>query len=83
MEQFAGDAFHTSRWDYGVDLKGKRVGIIGTGASAVQAVPLLAEAHSLLRDVGQHLCTDPRAADVRHHTTLAPLLVLHLRVKSS
>ena len=40
-------------------------------------------AHSLLRDVGQHLCTDPQAADVRHHTTLAPLLVLHLRVKSS
>ena len=37
MEQFAGDAFHTSRWDYGVDLKGKRVGIIGTGATAVGA----------------------------------------------
>jgi cation diffusion facilitator CzcD-associated flavoprotein CzcO len=43
METFRGDAFHTSRWDYGVDLAGKRVGIIGTGATAVQAVPELAK----------------------------------------
>ena len=43
METFEGEAFHTSRWDYNVDLKGKRVGIIGTGATAVQAVPELAK----------------------------------------
>jgi cation diffusion facilitator CzcD-associated flavoprotein CzcO len=43
METFEGDAFHTSRWDYNVDLKNKRVGIIGTGATAVQAVPELAK----------------------------------------
>jgi cation diffusion facilitator CzcD-associated flavoprotein CzcO len=43
MESFAGDAFHTSRWDYNVELEGKRVGIIGTGATAVQAVPELAK----------------------------------------
>ncbi len=43
MESFAGDAFHTSRWDYNIDLEGKRVGIIGTGATAVQAVPELAK----------------------------------------
>lgn len=43
METFQGEAFHTSRWDYGIDLKGKRVGIIGTGATAVQAVPELAK----------------------------------------
>ena len=43
METFAGASFHTSRWDYNVDLTGKRVGIIGTGASAVQAVPELAK----------------------------------------
>ena len=43
MEKFAGEAFHTSRWNYHVDLKGKRVGIIGTGATAVQAVPELAK----------------------------------------
>lgn len=43
MESFAGKAFHTSRWDYTVDLEGKRVGIIGTGATAVQVVPEIAK----------------------------------------
>jgi cyclohexanone monooxygenase len=43
MATFQGDAFHTSRWDYNVDLAGKRVGIIGTGATAVQAIPELAK----------------------------------------
>ncbi|WP_439815450.1 flavin-containing monooxygenase [Zavarzinia sp. CC-PAN008] len=43
MELFEGEAFHTSRWDYTVDLAGKRVGIIGTGATAVQAIPELAK----------------------------------------
>ena len=43
METFEGDSFHTSRWNYDVDLKGKKVGIIGTGATAVQVVPELAK----------------------------------------
>jgi len=43
MQTFEGDSFHTSRWDYNVDLEGKRVGIIGTGATAVQAIPELAK----------------------------------------
>ena len=43
MEKFKGESFHTSRWDYNIDLRGKRVGIIGTGATAVQAVPELAK----------------------------------------
>jgi cyclohexanone monooxygenase len=43
MRTFKGEAFHTSRWDYDVDLKGKTVGIIGTGATAVQAIPELAK----------------------------------------
>ena len=43
METFKGESFHTSRWDYNVDLQGKRVGIIGTGATAVQAIPELAK----------------------------------------
>ena len=34
--------FHTARWDGSVDLKGKRVAMIGTGASAVQAGPSIA-----------------------------------------
>lgn len=50
VEEFAGAAFHTSRWDYdytGPDLgrlADKRVGIIGTGATAIQCVPRLAQA---------------------------------------
>ena len=50
METFAGHSFHSSRWDYGYtgeDLSGladKVVGIIGTGASAVQVIPRLAKA---------------------------------------
>ena len=43
MQSFAGEAFHTSRWDYNVELEGKTVGIIGTGATAVQAIPELAK----------------------------------------
>ncbi|HBV24619.1 MAG TPA: monooxygenase, partial [Acidimicrobiaceae bacterium] len=43
MEKFAGESFHTSRWKYDVDLEGKTVGIIGTGATAVQAIPELAK----------------------------------------
>jgi cyclohexanone monooxygenase len=42
MEKFRGEAFHTSRWNYNIDLRGKTVGIIGTGATAVQAIPELA-----------------------------------------
>ncbi|MCW2999775.1 MAG: hapE2 [Solirubrobacterales bacterium] len=36
---FAGELFHSARWDHDVDLTGKRVAVIGTGASAVQFVP--------------------------------------------
>jgi cation diffusion facilitator CzcD-associated flavoprotein CzcO len=43
METFQGEAFHTSRWNYDIDLTGKTVGIIGTGATAVQAIPELAK----------------------------------------
>ncbi|MEZ5597554.1 MAG: NAD(P)/FAD-dependent oxidoreductase [Pseudomonadales bacterium] len=43
MEKFQGDAFHTSRWNYHVDLTGKRVGIIGTGATAIQVIPEIAK----------------------------------------
>lgn len=42
METFAGPAFHSARWDHGVDLAGKRVAVIGTGASAIQFVPQIA-----------------------------------------
>jgi cyclohexanone monooxygenase len=53
IQTFRGHTFHTSRWDYAytggdssgglTGLRGKRVGVIGTGATAVQCVPHLAE----------------------------------------
>jgi cation diffusion facilitator CzcD-associated flavoprotein CzcO len=39
LDSFSGRAFHSARWDHGVDLAGRRVAVIGTGASAVQFVP--------------------------------------------
>jgi cation diffusion facilitator CzcD-associated flavoprotein CzcO len=41
-ESFAGSAFHSSQWDHSVDLNGKSVVVIGTGASAIQFVPQIA-----------------------------------------
>jgi cation diffusion facilitator CzcD-associated flavoprotein CzcO len=67
ISSFQGRTFHTSRWDYGYtgekldNLAGKRVGIIGTGATAVQCVPHLAAA-------AQHLYVfqrTPSSVDVR------------------
>ena len=53
ISEYQGHTFHTSRWDYGytgggpegnlTGLRGKRVGIIGTGATAIQCVPHLAK----------------------------------------
>ncbi len=41
IETFAGPWFHSARWDHSVDLTGKRVAVVGTGASAAQFVPEL------------------------------------------
>ena len=43
IESFTGPAFHSARWDHSVDLTGKKVAVIGTGASAIQFVPIIAE----------------------------------------
>jgi cation diffusion facilitator CzcD-associated flavoprotein CzcO len=42
IETFGGPAFHSAQWDHDVDLTGKRVAVIGTGASAIQFVPEIA-----------------------------------------
>ncbi len=43
VQDFAGLTMHSSRWDHRQDLRGKKVGIIGTGASAVQIIPAIAD----------------------------------------
>lgn len=78
VELFAGHSFHTSRWDYdytGGDsdggltrLAGKRVGIIGTGATAVQCVPHLGE-HAEALYVFQRT---PSSIDVRNNRPTDP-----------
>jgi cation diffusion facilitator CzcD-associated flavoprotein CzcO len=44
FETFTGHAFHSAEWDHDYDLAGKRVAVVGTGASAVQFVPEIAPA---------------------------------------
>jgi cation diffusion facilitator CzcD-associated flavoprotein CzcO len=46
LGDFKGPAFHTAQWDHTVDLTGKRVAVIGTGASAIQVVPELVKVAS-------------------------------------
>jgi cation diffusion facilitator CzcD-associated flavoprotein CzcO len=42
LQGFGGELFHTARWNHDYDLAGRRVGVVGTGASAVQVVPSIA-----------------------------------------
>ncbi len=42
IEEFRGECFHSARWNHAFDLRGKRVAVIGTGASAIQFVPEIA-----------------------------------------
>jgi cation diffusion facilitator CzcD-associated flavoprotein CzcO len=68
METFGGESFHTSRWDYDVELAGKRIGVIGTGATAVQAIPEVAK-------VAGHLYVfqrTPSTIDVRDQRATSP-----------
>ncbi len=81
IENFAGHSFHASRWDYGytggdsngglTGLRGKRVGIIGTGATSVQCVPHLGEWAEQLY-VFQRT---PSSIDVKNNPTTDPAWV--------
>jgi cation diffusion facilitator CzcD-associated flavoprotein CzcO len=81
METFKGHSFHSSRWDYGYtgkdleELKDKVVGIIGTGASAVQAIPRLAKAAKALY-VFQRT---PSSIDIRNDKPTDPEWVAKLK----
>ena len=49
LETFSGGVYHTGHWPHEpVDFSGKRVGVIGTGSSAIQSIPVIAEAASQL-----------------------------------
>ena len=66
LDTFEGDWYHTGAWPHeGVDLKGKRVGVIGTGSSGVQSIPVIAEQAAHLT-VFQR--TPQFTIPARHHT---------------
>lgn len=48
LDGFTGDAFHSARWNHSVPLEGKRIGVVGSGASAIQIVPEMAKIASEL-----------------------------------
>ncbi|WP_426707682.1 alpha/beta fold hydrolase [Corynebacterium auriscanis] len=41
LDEFQGEYFHSAEWNHNVDLRGKRVAVVGTGASAIQIVPAI------------------------------------------
>jgi cyclohexanone monooxygenase len=85
INDFRGHTFHTCRWDYGytggdttgglVGLKDKRVGIIGTGATAVQCIPHLGEWSKELYVFQRTPC----AVDLRYNTPTDPEWVASLK----
>ena len=48
LERFAGTMFHSAQWDHSFEAEGKRIGVIGSGASGIQIVPELAKAAAQL-----------------------------------
>ncbi len=49
LEEFRGIAFHSARWNHAIDLQGREIAVVGTGASAIQFVPRIAERASRVR----------------------------------
>lgn len=43
LSEFEGSVFHSARWDHTATLEGKRVGVVGSGASAIQIVPAIVD----------------------------------------
>ncbi len=72
LDSFEGDWYHTGAWPHdGVDLTGKRVGVIGTGSSGVRSIPVIAEQAAELT-VFQR--TPQFMIPARHHTVDAEYL---------
>ena len=71
LASFRGPVLHSARWDPDVDLRGRRVAVVGTGASAVQIVPAVADdvAHlTVFQRSAAHLVPKPdRRYSALHH----------------
>jgi cation diffusion facilitator CzcD-associated flavoprotein CzcO len=67
LESFTGDWFHTGEWPHeGVDFKGKNLGVVGTGSTGIQAIPVIAEQ-------AKHLTVFQRTANYSIPARNAPL----------
>lgn len=77
-ESFKGPSFHTGQWPHeGVDFTGRRVGLIGTGSSAIQSIPIIAEQAA-------HLTVFQRTANYSVPARNSPIDPEHVRrVKSN
>jgi cation diffusion facilitator CzcD-associated flavoprotein CzcO/acetyl esterase/lipase len=77
LDRFAGPVFHSAAWDHDVELSGKRVAVIGTGASAVQFVPAIADrvaAMTVFQRSAPYLIPKPdRPYGARHHALFRAL----------
>src|SRR3954452_17176199 len=77
IDSFQGTVFHSARWDHEQDLTGRRVAVIGTGASAVQIVPEIAERAAHL-DVYQRTAPWVMPRHDRAYTRLEKAAFRHL-----
>ena len=77
IENFQGEVFHSARWNHDVDLNGKRVAVIGTGASSIQIVPSIQPDVEHL-DVYQRTAPYVLARNDRPYRALEKLLFKHV-----
>ncbi len=77
IDDFAGEVFHTARWDHDADLAGKRVAVIGTGASAIQIIPEVQPVAGHL-DVYQRTAPWVMPRNDRDYTRLEQLAFRHV-----
>ena len=77
LEEFDGEIFHSARWNHDFDLTGKRVAVIGTGASAIQIIPELAKTVRQL-DVYQRTAPWVLPRFDRDYTTAERLAFAHV-----
>ncbi len=77
LADFRGDLFHSARWDHTTALQGKRVAVIGTGASAIQIVPEVAKSAGHV-DVHQRTAPYVIPRSDRRYTRLERLLFRHV-----
>ncbi len=85
-DRFAGAQFHSAQWDHSVDLTGKHVAVLGTGASSIQIVPAIAEeaeSVTVYQRTPPYLLPRPDLRLSRLHSVLARRLPSTLRAQRS